>query len=200
MRRLAVFLALSGCSFAFVSGPPPDHARLSYFDCTTSRLAPVLDTVLTGLMALNVLTLGAASDADWASSNHCNPGDPNCPAISRNGATIIDGALGIAGAAGMIYGFSKTGACREAKHEQALRGSPQQPMPGSWPPPQGGQPQPGTWPPPQGGPPQPGTWPPPQGAPQQPGYPAPGQPQPSTPPPAQPTPPQQPAPAPAPAQ
>ena len=129
MRRLAVFLALSGCSFAFVSGPPPDHARLSYFDCTTSRLAPVLDTVLTGLMALNVLTLAAASDADWASSNHCNQGDPNCPVLSRNGAMIIDGALGVAGAAGMIYGFSKTGACREAKHEQALRGYPQQQMP-----------------------------------------------------------------------
>lgn len=170
MRRLAVFLALSGCSFAFVSGPPPDHAQLSYFDCTTSRLAPVLDTVLTGLMVLNVVTLGATSDAEWASSNRCNAGDPNCPVISRNGAMLIDGALGVAGAAGMLYGFSKTGACRAAKHEQAMRGSPQQPMPGSWPPPQG-SPQ-GTWPPPQQGSPQ-GTWPPPQPAPPQPAPPPP---------------------------
>jgi len=171
MRRLAVFLALSGCSFAFVTGPPPNHAQLSYFDCTTSRLAPVLDTALTALMLLDVISLGATSDNDWARTNSCNVGDPNCPVISRHGAMLLDGALGVAGAAGMAFGWSRTSQCRSAKAEQAARG-PQQPyMPGSWPPPQG------TWPPPQQpGPPQPPQPPQPAQPPQPPQPPQPAQP------------------------
>src|SRR6185312_8095791 len=94
MRRLAGFLALSacsmlsvsGCSFAFVSGPPANHAQLAYFDCTSSRLAPVLDSVLTGLMILDEISLGASSDQQWADANSCKAGDANCPAISRHGA------------------------------------------------------------------------------------------------------------------
>jgi len=170
MRLLASILviALAGCSFAFVSGPPDNHAQLSYFDCTSSRLAPILDTVLTGLMLANVITLAAESDADLARSQGCTLGESNCPVISRHAGMLIDGAIGLAGAAGMVYGFTKTGACRRAKNEQALRQPPQQPyMPGSWPPPQGAPPpqgQPGTWPPPAQGAPQPA--PPPQPAPQ----------------------------------
>jgi hypothetical protein len=181
MRLLAsiLVLALTGCSFAFVSGPPENHAQLSYFDCTSSRVVPVLDTILTGLMIANVITFAAESDADLAKNQGCTLGESNCPVLSRKSGMLIDGAIGLAGAAGMVYGFTKTGDCRRAKNEQALRQPPQQPYtPGSWPPPQGApqggppQGQPGSWPPPQGapqgGPPQgqPGSWPPPQDAPQ----------------------------------
>ena len=182
MRVLATFLAattLAGCSFAFVSGPPDNHAQLSYFDCTTSRVAPVLDTILTALMVANVVTLGVENDSDWAKSA-CPSDNPMCnPPISRHGAMVIDGVLGIAGAAGMVWGWTKTSACREAKREQAMRQGPPQPYgPGTWPPPPGYGPQP--YPPgaPQG---QPGTWPPPAaGAPQPQPQPAPApQPQPA---------------------
>jgi len=193
MRRLIALFVVSGCSFAFVSGPPDNHAQLPYFNCTDSRVVPVLDTIWTALMVADVIALGVQNDADWARSAGCTAGDPNCPAISRHGAMTLDAVLGLAGAAGMVYGYSKTAQCRQAKAEQMARQQPYGPqpygpMPGSWPPPQGGQPgQPGTWPPPQGGQPgQPGTWPPPQG-----GYPPP---QGSYPPPAPP-----PAPAPQPA-
>jgi hypothetical protein len=176
MRRLALILALvPACSFAFVSGPPDNHAQLPYFNCTESRAVPVLDTIWTALMTADVIALGAQSDADWAKANGCISGDANCPAISRHGALILDAALGVAGAAGMIYGYSKTSACRDARRDAALRiqqyGT--QPYgPPSWPPPQQGQP--GAWPPPaapQGPPPQgqapqgPQTWPPQQPAP-----------------------------------
>jgi hypothetical protein len=45
--------SLSGCSFAFVSGPPPRHEELPAFDCTESRVAPVLDTLFTVLQVAN---------------------------------------------------------------------------------------------------------------------------------------------------
>lgn len=186
MHRLIALFVLSGCSFAFVSGPPANYRQVPYFNCTESRVAPVLDTIWTALMVADVVTLGVQNDADWAKSNSCTPGDTNCPAISRHGAMTLDAVLGIAGAAGMVYGYSKTAECRQAKSEVMSRQQPYQPMPGSWPPPQGGQypQQPGTWPPPQGGQPPQGGYPPPQGG------------QPGTWPPQQPAPP---APAPAPA-
>ena len=141
MRRLAaMFALLPACSFAFVSGPPANHAELPYFNCTESRAVPVLDTLWTTLMVLDVIALGTQSDADWASTNGCVSGDANCPAISRHGALALDAVLGIAGAAGMVYGYSKTSACRSARRDAALRiqqyGT--QPYgPQTWPPQQG---------------------------------------------------------------
>ncbi|MBV8760310.1 MAG: hypothetical protein JO257_23665 [Deltaproteobacteria bacterium] len=175
MRLLATILIattlaamLPACSFAFVSGPPDNHAQLSYFDCTESRVVPVLDTILTALMVLNVITLSVEDDGDYA-KGLCPSDNPMCtPPISRHGALAIDAVIGAAGAGGMVFGWTKTSACRRAKNEQALRQAPQQqPMPGSWPPPQG-------VPPAQGQPGQPGSWPPPaQGAPQPQPYPQP---------------------------
>jgi hypothetical protein len=152
----SIGLIWSGCSFAFVSGPPQNAAQLPYINCTDSRLVPVLDTAFTALMVLNVITLGASTDAKWAQQVGCMAGDPSCPSLSRHGAMILDGVLGAAGAAGMAYGYSRTAQCRQAKAEQAARQLPTGPMPGTWPPPNGA---PGTWPPPPGG--TPGTWPPP---------------------------------------
>jgi hypothetical protein len=171
MRRLAaMFALLPACSFAFVSGPPANHAELPYFTCTESRVVPVLDTLWTTLMALDVISFAATTDADWAKANDCHAGDANCPVISRNGAMVIDAVLGVAGAAGMIYGYSKTSACRSAKAEAAARQQQLGPWnPQAWPPPQQGQP--GTWPPPGHAAPAPQapqgpqTWPPQQPAP-----------------------------------
>ena len=178
MRQYAVglgFVALAGCSFVFVSGPPPRHRELPSFDCTTSRIVPILDTVWTGLMALNLLTTLAVNDADWDKQFA-----PNDPPFSRTSGTVGYAVAAGVGAAGMVYGYLKTGACRRAKEEWTIRMSQGQgtqpgvpPQPGTWPPP-AGTPAPGTWPPPAGGPqpgtppaggPQPGTWPPPPGTP-----------------------------------
>ncbi|MBA3455622.1 MAG: hypothetical protein H0T42_21185, partial [Deltaproteobacteria bacterium] len=43
MRQYAVglsFVALTGCSFALVSGPPANHQQMPVIECTTSRLGP----------------------------------------------------------------------------------------------------------------------------------------------------------------
>lgn len=139
---LAVF-ALSGCSFALVSGPPANHRQLPIVDCTTSRVGPVLDTVWTVLQALNFGLAASSSEAEW---NETFDGDP---AMSRSTAIPVYAGLAALGAAGMYYGFTRTGACRRARSELAQRGPAGIPQPA---------PGPGTWPPPAPGP---GTWPPP---------------------------------------
>lgn len=159
LRTVVLLVAMSGCSFALVSGPPANHAQLPAFDCTTSRVGPVLDTIWTLLQVSNLAIRASQSDAEYA-SGFVN----NDPPISRGTTMVINGVLAGLGAAGMYYGFSKTGECKSAKAALNARmqnggGYPQQPGVGTWPPPQGGP-----YPPPQGGQPpqQPGPYAPPQ--------------------------------------
>ncbi len=169
LRMVVLLVAMSGCSFALVSGPPANHAQLPAFDCTTSRLGPGLDTVWTLLQVSNLALRASQSEAEYA-SGFAN----NDPPITRGTTMVINGVLAGLGIAGMYYGFSKTGECRSAKAALAARtqnngGYPGQPGVGSWPPPQGGQ----GYPPPQGQ-----GYPPPQGQ----GAPPPQQPDPYAPP------------------
>ena len=131
-------LWLTGCSFLFVSGPPEHHEQLPYFSCTESRLVPALDTVWTALQTLNFIVTTARSDTDWH-DNFCDKGDTTCsPPFGRTTAIPLYIGLAALGAAGMYYGFSRTGECREAKAEWAQRAQGQpgvMPPPGTWPPP-----------------------------------------------------------------
>lgn len=182
MQRMGVLFTvlLSGCSFALVSGPPSNHQQLPSFDCTTSRLGPGLDTVWTLLQALNFATALSKTSTEWDDQFAGNP------PFSRTTALPLYAVLGGLGAAGMYYGFSRTGECRQAKSELNARMTQpggMGPIPGAWPPP-GQQPAPqpgGTWPPAgQPAPQQGGTWPPAgQSAPTNPSQPPP--PPPSTP-------------------
>jgi len=152
MRRFTVglcFLALGGCSFALVSGPPSNHRELPVFECTQSRVAPVLDTIWTALMVLNFVSVVGQSDAEWDATEGFN-GDPPFSRKTALGMYTVFAALG---GAGMYYGYSTTSECKRAKADMAGRimqgqgGQPGWPLPG--PSPQPGQPgQPGTWPPP----------------------------------------------------
>ncbi len=94
--------AVSACSVAFVEAPPLDHASRHFFDCTTSMLAPGLDAVLTGTLALSVL--GAASD-----SSHDTAG------VVETSALVV-GAL-----ASATYGYLQVSKCRQAKDALAER-------------------------------------------------------------------------------
>lgn len=95
----AVALLQAGCSAVFVDAPPADPQTQRYFDCTSSRLAPVSDTVLTGVAAL--ATLGAVSD----------------DSSSRAASLAFGSAVTIALGASAIHGFSTTSDCRLAKRE-----------------------------------------------------------------------------------
>ncbi|HEY5927941.1 MAG TPA: hypothetical protein VIV11_39915 [Kofleriaceae bacterium] len=134
LRAAILVMAMSGCSFALVSGPPANHRELPSFDCTTSRLGPGLDVAWSILQGLNIATAASQSDAEW---DDMYGGDAP---LARSTALPLYVALAGLGVAGMYYGFSRTGSCRQAKNELVAR----QMQPG------GMQPQPGvgTWPPP----------------------------------------------------
>ncbi len=149
MRGIALVLCLSttGCSFAFVSGPPANHRQLPYFECSSSRTVPVLDTLFTALEAINLGLAVSRSDQGW---DDLFNGDPP---IQRKTGIGLYTVLTALGAAGMYYGFTKTSECRAAKSELMIRSTTNggmQPGPGTWPPPgpTAPAPAPGTWPPP----------------------------------------------------
>ena len=110
MRWMVVVLvaSLSGCSFAFVSGPPPHHEELPAFDCTESRVAPVLDTVFAALQAANFAVAAASTDEQWSDNFNGNP------PISRGAAVPLYIAFAAVSTFSAYYGYSRTGACREA--------------------------------------------------------------------------------------
>jgi hypothetical protein len=114
---VAVATSAAGCSFLFVDAPPRDHASRRYFDCTSSYLAPGVDTTLGGLLSLGVI--GSMSDS------------------STDNQAIVEGTI-VAGAAlaSATYGFLRASHCRDAKQalaERLLEPPPALPAPGPFP-------------------------------------------------------------------
>jgi hypothetical protein len=137
MRVLAFVACLAtGCSFAFTSSPPANHRQLPYFECSSSRVAPILDVLWTTLQVLNLTTLASKTDAEFNAQFETNPGQ-NDPPFQRKTGMAVNAAFGALGAAGAYYGFTKVRECRAAKNELMLRmgSGGQQPGPGTWPPP-----------------------------------------------------------------
>ena len=106
--------ASSGCSLLFIKGPSDtSHSQFrpgSSVKCTSSKVAPALDTVFAGL---EVLRTGLAAGADDSVYN--NPNQP----LSRE----ADIALGIGFASlflgSAIYGYATTAACSKRKQANA---------------------------------------------------------------------------------
>ncbi|HET9988356.1 MAG TPA: hypothetical protein VFQ65_07545 [Kofleriaceae bacterium] len=75
MRTIALTLAVSvtGCSFAFVSGPPAQYRQMPAFECTESRIVPALDTVWTVLQTGNFILTASRSEAQWNDQFNGNP-------------------------------------------------------------------------------------------------------------------------------
>jgi hypothetical protein len=121
-------VSLTGCSFIFSEGPPPNHERLPYFDCSTSYAPPVLDTIWAAANGLGAASAAGTSEAKWNAEN----------STSRD-AVIAVGLiwLGVSGASA-IYGYNKVASCRQAKDQMMLRMMQrQQQPPQTWPPPPG---------------------------------------------------------------
>jgi hypothetical protein len=105
MRALVPTLLLAllpGCSLLFVEGPPPGHQRLRYFDCTSSRLAPIVDTVFSAVYGLG----GVVQAADMADAD---VGGDVVPAV------LVP--LGLAALFGVsaAHGYATTSECEDAK-------------------------------------------------------------------------------------
>jgi hypothetical protein len=100
---LVALLSTSGCSWIFVQPLPPDHGY-DYQPCTSSRVAPVVDTIFT-------LT-NLASALYVASENN----------VTNKGTAVTLGlGVGLLWALSAGYGYSHTAECEEA-HELDERG------------------------------------------------------------------------------
>jgi hypothetical protein len=107
---LSTFVALLvasssiSCSLLFVDGPPAQHRSLPFFDCTSSRVAPVVDITLGALYGI------AAVDV------YASTGGPNDTFEGVAPVALTALALGSA-----LYGFKKVSACREAVDDLTVR-------------------------------------------------------------------------------
>jgi hypothetical protein len=101
-----------GCSFVFIDGPPTEHAKMSYFDCTSTYGLPVAD----GLFALT----GAVGAGEALGQSKQAYADKNGGA-SRNAAAGIDIAFAALGAASAVYGIVQTARCDRAKDDLKAR-------------------------------------------------------------------------------
>jgi hypothetical protein len=99
----------SGCSFLFVDGPPAQHQKMAYFDCTSSNALPVIDVALGGIYGIGAASELATSVDSGTTSD-------------RTSAFVALGAATLFVASG-ITGFSKTSSCREAKDQLVHRAS-----------------------------------------------------------------------------
>ena len=119
---LALGAANAGCSFIFVESVPSDHARLAYFDCTSTYGLSVAD----GFFALS----GGIAAGSALSQSKQEYADKNNGA-SRNAA--VGGDLAVAGvmAASAVYGIVQATRCDHAKEALRARilGSPLHPPP-----------------------------------------------------------------------
>jgi hypothetical protein len=102
----------AGCSFIFVDGVPPDHAKLEYFDCTSTYGLSVADGVigLSGAIAAGS-TLSQSKQA-YADKNN---------GASRNAAAGADLVLTGVLAASAVYGIVQATRCDRAKEELRAR-------------------------------------------------------------------------------
>jgi hypothetical protein len=114
LRLIAIMclgLMWGGCSYLFVTGPPPRHDRSGSFDCTTSNGWPVFDVVY-----------GSVNTA--ANISLANNGGPKKD-------TYVAGAIGsaILWGSSAIVGFGRTSRCRKAKGLESVDVSPYEPTP-----------------------------------------------------------------------
>ena len=103
-----VLLATGACSLVFVNGPPPGHQQMEDFNCTESRVVPIVD-----------IGLGAAA----AATTRVQTESP----VTGEWEVVVGQTIAFAAAVTAVYalssfvGFKRAGACRAAKKEIAQR-------------------------------------------------------------------------------
>jgi hypothetical protein len=113
---LASGLALGGvnvgCSFIFIDSLPSDHAKLSYFDCTSTYGLSVAD----GLIALSG-SIGAGTALSQSKQEYADKNN----GASRNAAAGVDIALAGLLAGSAVYGVVQATRCDRAKEDLKAR-------------------------------------------------------------------------------
>jgi hypothetical protein len=108
---LSACAPLAGCSFLFVSGPPAQHERLHYFDCSSSAAAPVADGTWAAIEGLFAVGL-ASADGDTDSEGN---------KLNTTSAVALFGVLAAVHAGSMVYGLVQGNRCGDAKQHLQQR-------------------------------------------------------------------------------
>ncbi|HVK75629.1 MAG TPA: hypothetical protein VM734_20000 [Kofleriaceae bacterium] len=103
----ASLLVASGCSFVVVRGPPAQRTPGLAPSCTSTPIAPVIDTGLAGLAVVGAVVAHRRLDEPAGGAF------PNNDFLRMQRTFSIVGALLEVAAAG--YGFVKTAQCRRAR-------------------------------------------------------------------------------------
>jgi hypothetical protein len=95
--------AASGCSLAFVDGPPPLQLRRPHFDCSSTYAMPALDTgiALLGFTSLLARSSSALPTGDFGQDKG---------RLLELGSTFIFGISA-------VDGYQQVHACREARED-----------------------------------------------------------------------------------
>jgi len=99
----------SGCSFAFVNGPPWGHENLQDFGCTESKVLPAVEGVWAGLWG--VLAAIAVGSEHHSEAEQLGQG---MTALVGAGFLVLNGASS-------ITGFNRVNSCRAARAELVRR-------------------------------------------------------------------------------
>jgi len=113
MLALLSVLSFQACSFAFVERAPAQATTLRYLDCTSSRTAPVLDTIGAGLYGVSTGIAISVSGHEFE-----RYGVSKLATIALNlGITALFGASA-------VHGYRETARCVEAKRGLSGRADP----------------------------------------------------------------------------
>jgi len=102
----------AGCSFTFTETVPPDHAKLPYFDCTSTYGLAVADGFVGLSGAIGAGEALSQSKQDYANKNN---------GASRNAAAGLDITLAAVSLASGVYGAVQATRCDHAKEELKAR-------------------------------------------------------------------------------
>ena len=95
-------LAVSGCSWVLIDGPPANHQALDHFECDEGRGPAWVDVVVAGLGVVGAVTAEDDPAEEWWGIG----------ADTKRVGNIGIAVLSVASAA---TGFRRTSACTEAK-------------------------------------------------------------------------------------
>ena len=114
-------LPVSGCSWVFVQKPPPGPIQAAPpLECTSSVVAPVLDTVWAADAAIVGLTLAIMSiheQSTCSASSPCSP-EGNSMRFWYTATGVLAAAAAEPVGFSAAYGYDKTSDCRHLKETQ----------------------------------------------------------------------------------
>jgi hypothetical protein len=106
-------LTAPGCSFAFVERAPAQPTTLRYLDCTSSRTAPVLDTIGAGFYGVSTAIAVSVNEDEF--DRH---------GVSKLATVALNLAITALFSASAIHGYRETARCAGAKRNLSGRADP----------------------------------------------------------------------------